>query len=668
MTKPKPTDEPSPAGESAKEGESKAPARRARPRGAKVPLEPDGPLPRVTPEGAEGVAAPGGAPKPSSAGAPATSPGPLAPRTKESFDELARRVAKAEPRRGSITQPPPAWEPDEVTLGFAMVNEPSGEAHELPEPELLATVLIAVETDRRGILNRVAANFEEEIDAVANLFWPFLILHSGAGDQVAIFDGTGVWKRTFRYTLMPSMDGVQPLMDDAATPAEYLPRMQKLAPHFGRDAGAEILTVEGFLPVDPPLLFDVLTQSRFRTDPQAPHAGFLPARHKMEWYDEEVARMRAWLDRFERDLVTLTETRGKVEALVKQLQARLEEDHRKKEEEGRKVAVEASEQADREIAELARSHHAEVQEHLETIRRSQGVVAQSEAVASTSETLAFRASNRRSDPSPHQARSRQAQGAARTANRQIGESRRAIEKIHERQREAQEAALAKVAQVERANARVLAEQELFRDEFAAAATDLLQSIDGQIAARSTQRNVLSGYFLPFPSLANVSVVWLPLWMATLRGPRGVRQIVFPPMQVRAAVGLGGALKRLFGGIVLPLEPRTAQFDKVLRPTMEDALARDPWLSSATQELTRAADVLVDPDVLVRLQEGLGQLRRQGWVTRKQEEEFLKVYADRSRRRAAAGAPAPSAVPLGAKVDTGPDAERPEGPGPGESPR
>lgn len=650
MTKPRTSSPDEPTGEERSgEDEPKTPAKRSRTHSAKAPMEPDGPFPPPAPKAREKAGS--------------SSPRPLAPPTKESFDELAKRVAKAEPRRGSIVQPPPAWEPDEVTLGFAMVNEPSGEAHELPEPELLATILIAVETDRRGILNRVAASFEEEVDAVASLFWPFLILHAGGGDQVAIFDGTGVWKRTFRYTLMPSMDGIRPLLDPASAPAEYLLRMQKLRPHFGRDAGAEVLTVEGFLPVDPPLLFDVLTQSRFRSDPQAPHAGFLPARHKVEWYDEEVGRMRAWLDRFEGDLKVLGETREKIEAIVKAIQVRLEDDRHRQEEEGRKLVDAAAERANQEIADLAKSHHNEVQGHLEAIRQSQGTLAHGEAAIATSDTLAFRATNRRSDPTPHQARARQAQLSVRTANRQIGESRRAIEQIHERQRSAQEEALAKVVQVERANARVLAEQELFRDEFTSASTDLLQSIDGQIAARSMQRNLLAGYFLPFPSLANVSVVWLPLWMATLRGPRGIRQLVFPPMQVRATVGLGGALKRLFGGIVLPLEPRTAQFDKVLRPTMEEALARDPWLSTATQELTRAADVLVDPDVLVRLQEGLGQLRRQGWVTRKQEEDFLRVYADRARRRSVAGSPGPVTVPRGAKVE-GPALE---GTSPGREP-
>ncbi len=558
-------------------------------------------------------------------------------------------------------QPPPAWEPDEVTLGFAMVNEPSGETRELPEPTVLATILIAVETDRRAILNRFAGSFDEEVDAIASLFWPFLIVHSGPDASAAIFDGTGVWKRTFRYTLLPPMDGVQPLLDGALAPTQYLAQMRGLTPHFNRDPGSEVLTVEGFLPLDPPLLFDVLSQSRFRSDPQAPHAGFLPARHDVGWYHDLVNQMRSWLDRFDGDLQRLGAIRSGIEKISEATRQRLDDDYRKADLDSQAKVEAALAAAQAEIAELQQSHHAEVVRHLEVIRRTQGTVARHETAISTSGQLAFRATHRRGDPAPHVARSRQSQNELRTAHRQLAASRQAIEKVHEAQRAHQERAIGKVVDVEREGARALAEIELFRDDYLAVAAELLQTIDGQIAARSTQRNLLSGYFLPLPSLSSARVIWFPLWMATLRSSRGTRQIVFPPMQVRAGVGITGALRRLFGGIVLPLEPRTAQFDKVLRPTMEAALARDPWLAAATAELTRAADVLVDPDVLARLQEGLISLRKEGWITEKQEQEFYRVYRDRAGRRAGAAPPAaarapgspPPPAPVGPPADVAP---------------
>lgn len=597
---------------------------------------------------------------------PSTPSAPPAPRTDETFDELAKRVAKAEPRRGSVVQPPPAWQPDEVTLGFAMVGDKSGGLQELPEPALLATILIAAENDRRAILHRFAGRFDEEIDAVAALFWPFLVVHERPDGPAAIFDGTGVWRRTFRYTLLPPVDGVRPLLDASLVPAEYLSRMRELTPYFSRDPGAEVLTVEGFLPLDPPLLFDVLSQSRFRADPQSAHAGFLPARHQVEWYDEVVRDMRKWLDRFETDLQTLGKVRAQVDAIVKKARAGLEAEFQRKREETQAQVQAALSRADEEVARLTKSHHAEAQRYLEVIRKSQSVVVHHEASIATADALAFRATHRRVDPSPHEARGKQSRSEIRNANRQIAESRRMIERIHEQQRADQERAIGTVVELERSHARTLSDLELFHDEYVAAGIDLLQSIDGQMAARTTQKNLLEGYFLPLRSLETIRVVWFPLWMATLRGSRGVRQLVFPPMQVRKELGIGGALKRLFGGIVLPLEPRTAQFDKLLRPTMEEALARDPWLASATQELTRAADVLVDPDVLERLQQGLADLRREGWITKKQEEEYLQAYAERARRRAGGGPEGHGPVPPGARSEPFPTDTNPRVPPPPRS--
>ncbi|HZY71063.1 MAG TPA: hypothetical protein VFF67_08835 [Thermoplasmata archaeon] len=572
----------------------------------------------------------------------------MAPPTPATFDELAHRVAAAEPRRGSIVQPPPAWEPDEVTLGFAMISDESGTVRELPEPIVLATILTAVESDRRHLINRITGGSDEEVVAVASLFWPLLILRGRTAPEVAIFDGTGVWKRTFRYTLLPPLDTVRSLLTQSLPPAEELTRLRSLVPYFGHDPGAEVLTVEGFLPVDPPLLFDVLAHSQFRSDPQSPHSGFLPARHEVQWYHEIVERMQQWLDRFESDVAMLGTVRERVHAIVAAVSAQLDAEYLQLQQEARARVAEAIERADAEAAQVHANHRRALSEHMLVARNAMTTVAHGETAVTTSEALGLRAAHRRTDTQAHTDRGKQAQAQVRQANRQIAEARRAMEFIHAQERADLERIAATVAALERQYAQALAERELFRDEFLATGGDVSEAIDGQIAARTTQKNLLAGYFLPLPSLAAIRVVWFPLWMATLRGPRGIRQVVFPPMQVRSGKGIAGRLKQLFGGVVLPLEPRTAQFDRVLRATMEESLVQDPWLSTATQELTRASDVLADPDVLQRLQTGLRELGRAGWITQKHEQEFLNVYLDRARRRAE-GTTTTTAPPLAAAV-------------------
>ena len=570
-------------------------------------------------------------------------------RKEPSFDELAKRIYSQGPRRGTVVQPPSAWQPDEVTLSFAMRWMEDGSQQELPASIVLATILIAVENERRRLVHLFTGGGGEEIEAIANVFWPLIVIPGPAPPQVALFDGTGVWTRTFRYTLLPPMDQVHALLDRPSSAAEFVVQSRGLLPLFGHDPGAERLTVEGFLPVDPPLLFDVLSHSDFRSDPQVPHAGFLPARHEAPWYRDVVSQMRRWLDRFEQDLATLAAVREQVAQRTMQITEQLDQELRRMDEEVQRQRVEALQSIQNEIATIEARHTQATRGHLEGIRVAQSRVAHAQASASTADTLVQRARHRQMETEHHAARARESERVARQAERDVDDLRREMERLHAQQRVELERAIARSGQVEQEYARRLAERELARDEFTNASADLMKAIDGQLAARSMQKNLLEGYFIPLPSLAQVRVIWFPLWTATLRGPRGLRQIVFPPMQVRTGTGLVDTLKSLFGGVVLPLEPKTAQFDKVLRTTMEESLQKDPWLSVATQELSRAADVLVDPDLLSRFEDGLTELRSAGWITAKQAADFRRTYSTRAARRAGAPAGGPSA-PSGATAE------------------
>ncbi|MGI0156317.1 MAG: hypothetical protein ACREDE_09350, partial [Thermoplasmata archaeon] len=439
------------------------------------------------------------------------------------------------------------------------------------------------------------------------------------------------------------MDNVTAQLNGDLPPSECLDRVRRLTPHFAADPGTEVLTVEGFLPVDPPLLFDVLSHSDFRSDPQTPHAGFLPSRREMPWYRETVNHMFRWLERFDHDLETLAGVRGHIQGVVAETEQRLDSEYAHLQVEARERVQEATLRSENEIAALHAGFRGQIQQQVVALRRAQAIVAHAEASVATAQTLSFRATHRRVAEGGHLARRERAESDIRKSLLDAAEARNAIERIHAAERSGVERLVANVTWVEQGYARALADRELFRDEFSAAGLDLVHAVDGQIAARAAQKNLLAGYFLPVASLADVRVVWFPLWLATLRGSRGVRQLVFPPMQVRAGLRLGAAIKQLLGGVVLPVEPRTAQFDTVLRATMEDALRKDPWLSTATRELTRAADVLVDSDVLHRLQQGLRELGRGGWITAKQEKHFLAAYASLAQRRAGA----PPAAPPGA---------------------
>jgi hypothetical protein len=532
-----------------------------------------------------------------------------------------------------------------VTLGFAMGVDDAGERRELPETVVLATILAAVDAERSGLSQRLRLGASETVESVANVYWPLVVLPAPTPGRVAVFDGTGVWRRTFRHSLLPDLGPVHALLDVPVTPPELLRTLEGLRPSFAEDPGAEVLTVEGFLPVEPPLLFDVIAQADFRRQPQSVHPGFLPARHEYRWYEAAVEQMGRWMTRFSLDLQRLESLKAKVAERLGGALVTLDEETEELRREGEGHLERARADLARESDRFHASVQSEVRRESELVRLGQATVARGNIDQRTADALAERSLHRGHDASPYLTRGRKANAEVRDAHRAIRESLERLEALHERERAAVVALTGRVTAVEHREAELLAERELFRDELSGVGTGVVAALAGHLAARDGQRALLEQYFLPPQGIPKVKVLWFPLWMAVLRGPKGLRTVVFPPMQVRPDRGIGNALKGFFGAAVLPLEPRTAQFGGALRRTLEDALATDPWLAHATLEIVRSSDVLGDPDLRMRLAAGLRELEAAGWIGGKAARKLAESYEQTARLRLESlGAPTEPADP------------------------
>jgi hypothetical protein len=534
--------------------------------------------------------------------------------------------------------------PDEVTLGFAVGSDASGQVRPLPENLVLATILCAVDSERtrRNSLLRGPA---ETIEAASPVYWPLLVLPAPAPGRVAIFDGTGVWKRTFRHSHLPPVGKIRELLAKELPAPDLIARMRALLPLFHQDHGAQIMTVEGFLPVDPPLLFEVLSQSGFQHEPQSPHAGFLPARHPVQWYDTAIRTMGESLVQFESDVATLSTAREEVREIVGSAITRLDEDRGRLQTDLAERTRLAHAEMDKDVEALHHTVRQQIRAELLHIRGANTTISHAHSTAATAEVLAQRHASRGHDASDHEARARSADEWEREARRQVREAEHRVELIHEQERQSLGVLTNRAALVEQQGAERIGGHDLMRDELSATGAELLDMFASEIASRTAERNVLASYFLPLPQLQGVRILWFPLWVATLRSERGTRNLVFPPMQVRGGADLSSALKTLFGGVILPLEPRTAHFDSTFRGTIEAALASDSWFSHAMREIVRAADVTVDPDFLPRLADGLHALRISEWITDKQERRFYESYVEHVRTHI-------SLLPIGSS-DTGP---------------
>jgi hypothetical protein len=521
---------------------------------------------------------------------------------------------------------------DEITLAFGTGIDGDGQRRPLPDSLVLAAILCAVEAEREQpafLWSRPA----EVVEAIAPVYWPLLVVPVPEAGRVVIFDGTGVWSQTFQHSRMPP---VQDYRSRLATP----PASSDLAAWF-RELRAPLLfqgvpdsmKVGGLLPVNLPLLADIIAQTGFRSDPSTPHTAFLPTRHPIEWYETAVGQIGRSVRGFDAEIAELAALRDTVQNISREISARLDGERRQLQLDlTSRSRLYATEEMDRDVDSLHNAIREQIHVELGRIRAADIAIAHARASARVAEILVRRGSSPREDTSELRSRMRSEAEVERRFTQEIREARGRIASLHERERDSYGVLTDRVALVENRAADELSTHELLRDDVATAGKELIAAFDSQIARRRVERDQLAGHLLAIPALEGVQTVWLPLWVATLTGPGGTRCVVFPPMRVRSGLGVSDSIRTLFGGVVLPLEPRTAQFGQTLRTTLEETIRTDPWLFGVTRQLVRAADTTADPAFLQRLAFGLQEIRQAGWITADQERRYFAASSQHLRAR------------------------------------
>lgn len=537
----------------------------------------------------------------------------------------ANEAAAAQPDQTEIPAPRPTTI-DEVTLAFATWVDGSGTPQILSEPAVQATILCSVDGER----SRQRFVFQpksERVQAVAPVYWPLRIFPSSDPDRVVIFDGTGVWKGSFQHSVLPPLDASRAELANPPSPAELAACIRHISATVRAEAGSDSILVEGLLPVEAPLFSDILSQSGLRTDPLPEHPGFLPTRHPIAWYETIVAQISSSLAGFDTELRQLSELTAQLETARSLGIEHIAADRRGLESELRnRIRFYSHAEMERGAQSLYHSIWEQTIVDLDRVRRADVTIAGARASAATAEELSKRAGTEGRSASQYRDRIREAHAQERAALEEIQAAREHIRALHERAREGLNVLTDRVAHVEQGVANDLAGFDLQVADIEAAWTELRSILENWIARKKAEREQLAAHLVALPNLAGVRTLWFPLWVAEMTTPKGSRFRVFPPMQLRTALKVGDSIRTLFGGLVLPLEPRTARFEQSFRTTVETALAQDPWLSTVMRQIVRAADATADADFLPRFALGLHELRQGGWITSDQERSLYASCA------------------------------------------
>ena len=518
-------------------------------------------------------------------------------------------------------------ETEELTLGFAVVPDTQGQARELSQPVVLATLLLALEAERSRISRMFSTQEEPGLQALAKLYWPLVVVPSSDPGRAALFDGTAVWTGTFQVPRLPwlpgAVEGSVPRWT-AARPA--IDSLHRVAEEFSGPAPVDVLTVPGFMASDPPLFLDLLAHMGLRGEPGADRAAFLPARHDVAWYRRAVALLDGGLSRLREDIRTLERLREGIQGATRELLLSLDQEYTMAElrADGRRATLER--EFEDHIHESLSSANEQSRRELGHLLRARRRLARNRPQIEVARQLAARASSRNLDPSPHSDRAQAARTQSEGAERHIAEAYAELDRIHARLQERFQTLLEEVGRTEEEIAREMGERELERDAVLAASAHALETLEAQIALRAEHRRNLSRGFLPLPAFGAVRVAWFPFWLAVWDGPSGKIPRVFPPMRVRPNGGLAERFKGWFGGVVPPLEPRTDRFGGEMRRQLEYALVHDPWLARAASGLVRTADITQDPAFLDQLSYGLDELARTGWISQRRADQYWERWA------------------------------------------
>lgn len=505
-----------------------------------------------------------------------------------------------------------------LILPFAVIEREGGVAEEFPIDMTLATVLADVENQREkaGVLRKR----EEVLEFTSLLYWPIVVVPWRQGRHL-VFDGMGVWSHVVAQGKIPDAISFAAAVD-AAKDAKTLAGI--LAPRSA--------AFDGFANVDNVPIMGLFIHEEFMRDVLAHLAlakprllrgnPILEARLAPDQARAAVAKMQASVDGMVKDRDSLSAARSSLERALdgarRDLAARRDATVRAYDAkiEGIRPDVNAK------VAALEREREARWSSMQPKLLDMQAGARKAEA-----DFAAWDAESRRRDDLAAAARARERRDAA---NMELGHAKNEVLRYQDEMAQAR-ASFDRQIQVQWDRIREL---ERMRDAEVAALNQEEQNLVALVAklslgiaglTRQLEDGIrfLESQGVPTPA-TDVTTVRMPILVAAFASDRGRRFVVYPPMVAKAGKGVLGGIRSTFGGAVLPLEPKTQQFEQIFRAGIEKALGEDASLAAYVASVGNGNNLLHMANLREMLARGLAQMKAQGWIKDRHERELLEA--------------------------------------------
>lgn len=505
-----------------------------------------------------------------------------------------------------------------LILPFAVIEREGAGAEEFPFEMTLATILADVEKQREkaGVLRKR----EEALEFASLLYWPMIIAPWREGRNL-VFDGMGVWSYVFAQGKIPDARGFADAVDAAKDAKSVTAVLTARATTFDSFANLENVPIMGLF-IHEEFMRDVLAHLALARNREVRGNPVLEPRLSPSHAKMALQRLRGIVDAMVKDRESLgVASRAAEGALgVARQDLAAKRDATTKSYSAKIDAIRPDVNA--KVVLLEREREARWSAMQPKLLDLQAMVRKTEA-----DLAAWDAESRRRDDLAAASRARERRDASRMdldhARNEVARYQDEMAQTRANYDRQVQAQWDRIRELERQRDAEIAQYNQEEQNLIALVGKLSLGING--LARQLEDGVR---FLEAQGVQaavdDVTTVRMPIMVASFASDRGRRLLVYPPMVAKGGKGVIGGLKSTFGGAVLPLEPKTQQFEEIFRQGIEKALVDDASLAAYLASVGNGNNLLHLSNLRQMLAQGLARMKQQGWIKDKHERELLEA--------------------------------------------
>jgi len=503
-----------------------------------------------------------------------------------------------------------------ITLPFAVAEEIDDKTGQtvfknLPEHITFTTILIDIEGERKkaGLIFKD----EEKIALVSQVYYPLAII-PWMHERDLVMDPMGIWNHAFDYhrivnveIIMNELNGVQEIKDMKNALVRCVNATKEIA-------GVTKVEIKGMF-YHEEFMKDLL-QHMHLVQATGETKGFLRPKLDRDYLEMSVKAMHDLLEKNEEDiekvsaLSTFTHEKGTlwnetIDARIKTIT----DDY------NQRIEI-LRPQVEEKVKDLERKKSAE-----DTVIHQKIEEREKELATVTTKVTGYEQNYQKfkgyKDKRIEAERERTKLNETVREQRTIKSRIRDLEKKHRETSEQYKTLIArewdKINKLTKERDDQISALKFEKDQVNNALADLLSILNSLIEHKHKDIEELENQGVLTPTFSRGDYVYLPLYVGVLEAKDKRRILVSPPMVAKKGKGVIGGLRSAFGGLVLPLEPKTEQFEKTFKSGIEEALLKDGIFAEAITRASQEVNLLGRQDTYNIVCNGLETLLKEGWI-------------------------------------------------------